>query len=564
MMEFLQSQPLIMQSFPVVLVVVIILIYLFTRRQVLVVRNESLEFKYKIIQLTEEANVREQQLDLLINEKASISWAEREATISVEKLTVELANLRVRGQEQKSEISASFLQNERSYEKQLDLKNEQIADYKDRLAVLVAELKSLQGNYAEQGEQYASLRSALTEKQKGFEDQEKRLSEQENRIRQEFENLANRIFESKGKTFNEQSRQSINDLLNPFRQQISEFKQKVEDIHVKEIQQQASLSKELTDLKELNRSMTEQAHGLAIALQGQKKTQGNWGELILENVLDRAGLILGRDYDREASFNTDEGRSRPDAIIYLPQNKHLIIDAKVSLNAYTRYMNSEGEQERTLALKEHVSAFSARIKELSDRNYYQIQELNSPEMVFMFVPIESAFIEAVKADESLFQHALELNVLVATPTTLLTSLNIVKQLWRFEDQNKHTAEIAEKAGKIYDKVNTFLGSMQGIGKQLDKAKEHYDRAFSQLYAGRGNLVKQVSDFKKLGVSVKTEIGKDIIEKAEMELDLLTPDEIAGDWSTHEGDHNEDMDNGESIAGHQAQPAEQKEVEIDSD
>lgn len=199
----------------------------------------------------------------------------------------------------------------------------------------------------------------------------------------------------------------------------------------------------------------------------------------------------------------------------------LIIDAKVSLNAYTRYINAEDDAERRMALAEHVTAVGQRIKELSDRSYFDLPGLNAPEMVFMFVPIESAFVEALKADETLFQKAIEQNVLVATPTTLLTSLNIVRQLWRFEDQNKHTAELAERAGKVYDKLRTFLSSMDAIGHSLDRAQDAYKKACDQLVSGKANLVKQVSDFRQLGVAVKGELNEVWVDRADLELNLIS-------------------------------------------
>lgn len=366
-------------------------------------------------------------------------------------------------------------------------------------------------------EENIRLLTRQQEKDVAFEQQRMQFSEQKEDLKKEFENLANKIFEDKGKTFTETSQASLKNLLDPFREQIKEFKAKVEDIHHKDTQQQSELKAELKHLQLLNQQITEEAHNLATALKGQKKMQGNWGEMILENVLDRSGLVLGKDYKREVSFNTDEGRSRPDAIVYLPGNKHLVIDAKTSLNAYTRYVNAEDEVEREQALKEHVLAISDRIKELSERNYFDLPGLNSPDIVFMFIPIESAFVEALKADELLFQKALEQNVLVATPTTLLTSLNIVRQLWRFEDQNKHTAELAEKAAKVYDKLRGFLESMDKVGSSLDRAKDVYDKAYSQLYMGKGNLIKQASEFQKLGVSIKTELSQALVDKADLEL-----------------------------------------------
>ena len=345
----------------------------------------------------------------------------------------------------------------------------------------------------------------------------------------EFKNLANSIFEDKSKRFAEQNLEGLGQILTPFRERLSEFKTRVEEMHHQDAQQQASLKTELTQLKELNRQMTEEAHSLATALKGQSKMQGNWGELVLENVLARSGLQADRDYRREVSFTTESGRQRPDVIVYLPQQKHLIIDAKVSLNAYTRYVNADDELDRKAALREHVQAVSDRITELADRRYFDLGELNSPDMVFMFIPIESAFVEAMRADEQLFQKALERNVLVATPTTLLTSLNIVRQLWRFEHQNAHSAELADSASQLYQKFLGFISSMEDLGRKLDSAKASYTTAYSQLYSGRGNLIKRAKDFERLGVAVQKELPQELVDKAELELDYLpSAEELSSD------------------------------------
>lgn len=346
------------------------------------------------------------------------------------------------------------------------------------------------------------------------------LLEAKEALSNQFKSLANDILEEKSKRFTEQNQTNIGQLLNPLKERMSEFKAKVEEIHTKDTEQQATLKAELSQLKDLNRQMTEEAHGLATALKGQAKKQGNWGELVLGNVLDRSGLREGKDFKREVSFNTEGGRKRPDVVIYLPQAKHLVIDAKVSLNAYTRYVNAEDDLDRQQALQEHVNAVASRIQELSNRAYFELPGLNTPEMVFMFIPIESAFVEALRADESLFQKAIEQNVLVATPTTLLTSLNIVRQLWRFEEQNAHTAELADRAGKVYKKLVSFLGSMEAVGKQLDKAKESFGTAMGQLVTGKGNLIAQAKEFEKLGVSVQTPLPEHLAAKAALELEHL--------------------------------------------
>ena len=374
-----------------------------------------------------------------------------------------------------------------------------------------------------------------TEQQRHAEEQRLRLQEMSESARksltEEFQNLASTILEDKSRRFSEQNLQSLGHVLDPFKERLNEFKKRIEEMHYQDAQQQAMLKSELDSLKSLNLQMTAEAHDLATALKGQAKKQGNWGELVLENVLARSGLQEGKDYRREVSLKSEDGKQRPDVIIYLPDAKHLIVDAKVSLNAYTRYVNAEEELDRKQALSEHVKAVGDRIKELADRRYFDLGELNSPEMVFMFVPVESAFVEALRADESLFQQALERNVLVATPTTLLTSLNIVRQLWRLEKQNAHSAALAESAGKLYHKLAVFVRSMEELGGKLDAARNSYTKAFGQLYQGRGNLIKQAKDFERLGVAVKAALPQDLVDKAELELDLLPyTDQVATDFA----------------------------------
>ena len=379
------------------------------------------------------------------------------------------------------------------------------------------EFNQIQLKHTELLRQHSALSTSLDEKQLHFTEQLRQLSDSREALKREFENLANEILERKGKAFKELNQESIYHLLKPVQTEMQGFRQKVESIHVEELKQRSELRAELINLQNLNRQITDQADKLTNALQGQKKVQGNWGELMLENVLDNSGLRLGTDYKREVSFTTAEGRQRPDVIVYLPQNKHLIIDAKTSLAAYTRYVNAENDLESQQALAEHAQAVAARINELADRDYYKLPGLNSPEVVIMFIPIESAYVEALKYDSTLYQRAIERNVLVATPTTLLTSLNIVRQLWRFEDQNKHTAELANRAERFYSKLNNFLLSMQDVGKQLDKAKGSYEKAFSQLYSGKGHLIKQAAEFKDLGVSVQKELPDELVELAQLEV-----------------------------------------------
>ena len=395
-------------------------------------------------------------------------------------------------------------------------KNKQI---KMECAVLQLKIDQSQQQYHDIEKQYAALTAQQQERAASHAREVESFEKQKASLSEHFKALSNEILEAKAKALQDNSKLTLSAVLSPFQQSIDSFKKEVQEIHHRETTQQGEIKKELDHLKELNQKITMEAHELSTALRGQKKLQGNWGELVLENVLDRSGLQLGKDYQREVSITGEEGRQRPDAIVYLPQDKHLIIDAKVSLNAYVRFVNAEDEIERAAALKEHVQAVGSRIKELADREYYRLPGLNAPDMVFMFVPIESAFVEALKADEQLFQRAIENNVLVATPTTLLTSLNIVRQLWRFEDQNKHTAALASKAESVFNKLNSFLASFTKIKNSIESAADAYNKAEGQLVSGKGNLVKQVSDFKKLAPAIRAELPGNFVEKAELEIDF---------------------------------------------
>ena len=415
------------------------------------------------------------------------------------------------------------------------IQQERLRSLEARHAHLSQENQQLREQLSMLDRELASASTRLEEERKQAEEKITLLREMtesgKKALTEEFQNLANSILEDKTKRFSEQNLESLGQVLTPFRERLNEFKSRVEEIHYQDAQQQAALKAELAQLKELNRQMSEEAHDLATALKGHAKKQGNWGELVLENVLARSGLQMDRDYRREVSFNTEDGKQRPDVIVYLPQQKHLIVDAKVSLNAYTRFVNAEDELERKQALKDHVQAIADRIAELSDRRYFELDDLNSPEMVFMFIPVESAFVEALRADETLFQQALQQNVLVATPTTLLTSLNIVRQLWRHENQNIHSAKLAESAAQLYKKLAGFIKTMEELGRKLDSAKVAYQSALGQFYSGPGNVIKRAREFEQLGVAVQKALPQNLIDKADLELDYVPP--MAADENTGE-------------------------------
>lgn len=343
------------------------------------------------------------------------------------------------------------------------------------------------------------------------------FAEQQANLKQEFELLANKIFEQKNQKFKEESSASLTQLLAPFHHDMKAFKQQVEKVQQTETEQRLSIKLELENLQKHSQKLSDDAQQLTQALQGQKKSQGNWGEMILERVLETAGLVAERDFVREQSFNTDEGRRRPDVVVNLPGEKHLVIDAKTSLTAYSKFINSDDEAEKASAIKEHISALRDRMKELADKEYFKLPGLQAPEVVVLFVPIESAYSEALKVEPSLLDEAMRMHLLIATPSTLLSSIQIVRQLWRFSEQNKHSAELADRAEKFYNKLNSFLKGMQTLGTQIDRVQATYEGALSQFYSGRGNLIKQAADFKDLGVLVKNELPEELLEMAKLEL-----------------------------------------------
>lgn len=401
---------------------------------------------------------------------------------------------------------------------QAEFQQHQLNDKRMEYQQLLDEHKAALQDQLRLKEKYDRLQVLLSEKQQQYQVQLQLLQDNKQQLKQEFELLAQQILEQKGQQFARQSEQSLLQLLQPLQTEMKGFRDKVEAVHTEDLKQRSELKTELLQLQKLNQAITDQAQRLTNALQGQKKLQGNWGELMLENVLDNSGLRQGVDYQRERSFQTEQGRRRPDVIVNLPQQKHLVIDAKTSLVAYTEYVNADDEPTRLAALKAHCQAVSDRIRELSDKAYFQLDGLNSPEVVVMFIPVESAYVEALRHDPLLYQKALERNVLVATPTTLLTSLNIVRQLWRFEQQSQHSTELSLRAERFYHKLAAFLNSLQGVGVQLERARDSYDKALAQLYSGKGNLIKQAAEFRDLGVAVRAELPAALVEQAQLELE----------------------------------------------
>lgn len=341
-------------------------------------------------------------------------------------------------------------------------------------------------------------------------------------LKQEFENLANRIFDQKSQRFSQQNQSSMDALLKPFRDQLSDFRQRVENVHTTETRDRQALRSEIKSLQELNRQITEEASNLTRALKGDKKIQGNWGEMILERVLERSGLRKGIEYETQGSYRDSNNQLlRPDVVVHLPDSRNLVIDSKVSLVAYQQWVISEEDGAREAALKQHMDAVRNHIRSLSEKDYSQLSGLLSPDFVLLFMPIEPAFVAAFQQDDSLFAEAFERKIIVVTPTTLLATLRTIENIWRYERQSQNARLIAERAGAVYDKLRVFVEAMERLGGQLHTAQVSYDSAMNTLTRGRGNLISQANRFVELGVRVKKELPKAVTEQADVDLDLDT-------------------------------------------
>jgi DNA recombination protein RmuC len=333
---------------------------------------------------------------------------------------------------------------------------------------------------------------------------ESQIAEQEKNAKQmqeRFENLANKILDQKSAKFTESNKENIKSLLEPLDKDIRNFRKKVEDIHEKDLSQQASLKEFLGNLQQAQAQLSEDARNLTTALKGDSKKQGDWGEFILERTLEASGLIKGLEFSMQESFD----RQRPDAIIRLPEDRAIVVDAKVSLTAYERSIGTDDEDLKKQALKEHLQSLKKHVDELSDKDYSAIEEINTPDFVLLFIPIEPAFGAALTLDPDLYQYAFDRKIVLVTSSTLMATIKTVANLWKLEKQNKHAHDIARRAGLLYDKFVGFLTSIEDVGKALGKASEAHDKAVSQLSTGPGNLVGQVEKLKAMGIRTKKEL-----------------------------------------------------------
>ncbi|MCX7086397.1 MAG: DNA recombination protein RmuC [Methylococcales bacterium] len=382
-----------------------------------------------------------------------------------------------------------------------------------------AEYKALQQLYLETKNAHIELKTRLHEQLKNADEKLALLKDSETRLSTQFENLASKIFEERNKQFTEHNKISLDHIVKPLREQLGEFKQRIETVYDNENKDRVSLTEQIKLLRTETAQMNKEALNLTRALKGDKKTQGNWGEMILESVLERSGLRKGIEYDTQGSFRDEDNRLfKPDVIVHLPEEKDIIIDSKVSLIAYEQYCVAENDIERSQYLKQHTDAVRNHIKGLSAKDYSALKGIRSLDFVLLFMPIEAAFIAAFQADERLFTDAFEHNIVVVTPTTLLATLRTIENIWRYERQNENAKLIADKAGVVYDKIRGFVEDLDKLGKQLSTVQGTYEGVMNKLTHGNGNLIRQANSFVELGIKVKKTLPKHINQQAGIEVE----------------------------------------------
>ncbi|MBC8209131.1 MAG: DNA recombination protein RmuC [Desulfobulbaceae bacterium] len=425
---------------------------------------------------------------------------------------VELDRLRQRSEELRNLNSD---QQAKIAELGADLGHEQ-ALAADHLVRLEAELRlnsELSQENASGQAALAKLQSDLLHEREQTVDKLTLLEQAREQLRLQFQELAQQIFEERSVKGAEEQRQKLGAILDPFHVQLKSFKEKVDTIHLQETRERASLKQEIESLRELNQRINVEAVNLTKALKGDSKIRGNWGELVLERVLEQSGLRKGIEYETQGAFRDEDNRLlRPDVIVRLPDQRDIVVDSKVSLVAWERYVNCE-EAEREVALKAHVQAVREHIKQLSAKDYSSLKGVSSLDFVLLFMPIESSFMAAFQQDDNLFSEAFAARIVVVTPTTLLATLRTVENIWRYERQSQNAQEIAQRAGAMYDKLCLFVESMDKLGRQMDTARNSYDEAMNRLTRGRGNLISQANRFAELGIEGKKTLPKSVLELA---------------------------------------------------
>lgn len=400
-----------------------------------------------------------------------------------------------------------------------------LEERQNQMRFTIDELKQNLNKLEQEREQIRSekelLNSELTKKNTEYDNlnqihikREQELEQRQEQLRKDFELLANKILEDKSNKFTEQNKENIKTILSPLQEKIKTFEEKVDLTQKESISMHAALKEQLLGLKDLNQQMTKEATNLTRALKGDSKMQGNWGELVLERVLEKSGLEKNREYFVQQSFSRDDNsRVMPDVVLHLPDGKKMIIDSKVSLTDYERFVNTDDDSKESY-LKSHINSVKKHIDQLSEKNYQDLYDIESPDFVLMFIPIEPAFAVVVNQDSSIYNKAFEKNIVIVTPSTLLATLRTIDSMWTNEKQQQNAIEIARQAGALYDKFEGLVSDLTGVGKKMDAAKSDYSAAMNKLVEGKGNLITSVEKLKKMGAKAKKALPDAIVKRAQ--------------------------------------------------
>lgn len=470
------------------------------------------------------ARAEQEQACAVLNERLSSQ------TVAVEKLSEELEALKKLHEELRTEKEANGLKLAAAESAHLEmLKNEQakartLEQYEKRIELKDQEYRELSDRNSSLKSHISELETLLEEERKQTAEKLQLLEEAKTRLSDQFKNLANEILEKNSAKLNEQNHEKLAGILNPLGEKMKEFEKKVEETYVKGAKEHSSLIEQIKSLQKLNQQLSKGAEDLTNALKGDSKTQGNWGELVLERILENSGLQKGREYFTQVSHSTDDGRYQPDVIINLPDKKNIVIDAKVSLTAYERYCSESDPEEQAKALKEHINSLKRHIKELGEKNYQDLPGIKSVDFVLLFIPVEPAFGLAVRTETDLFFTASKSNIVMVTPSTLLATLRTVSHIWRQEDQSRNATEIARLSGELYNKFTGFVNDLDNIGSRLEQTRKAYDAAHNKLSSGRGNLIITAEKIKTLGARTNKSLPDDILEDAGVEIPSSPPED----------------------------------------
>ena len=383
----------------------------------------------------------------------------------------------------------------------------------DNLRQTTAELVSERGKVVDLSADLSRQQAETSNLAQRLESQKAEIEDLQKKLIEQFQNIATKILNDSSQLIQQQHKEKLEGVLNPLKERIQEFEKKVDFTHRENIRDSQSLKEQILNLQKLNQTIGEEAKNLTTALKGQAKTQGNWGELILENLLDKSGLTRGREYTVQEIVTDEQGkRYYPDVIIHLPENKKIIIDSKVSLVAYERYCNTTDEREKEGLLKEHIGSLRKHIRELSAKNYQNVEELLSLDFVLMFIPVEPAFSLAVGADMGLFNEALERNIVLVTPSTLLATLKTIANMWKQEKQNRNALEIARESGALYDKLVGLMNDLIDVGNRIKQTQASYEEAMKKLYSGSGNLLARVENIKRMGAKTTKTMPQPLLDR----------------------------------------------------